>query len=259
MSYRICGVQPSSLEPVYSEAFVINVLSSLAAVPRPRAALVHRGLPASPAAALIRTVRLLFIENADSFTWNVIESLPWDRSAVILCTGAELGRRASLLDGVDAVVLGPGPTDPLRAGLVPIVHAVVRARLPLLGICLGHQALALAFGARLARSEPTHGKQSTCWFRPSRFFAPLVGPQRVMRYHSLVVEDVSKPLRVVAATRDGIPMAIEHESLPLAGLQFHPDSYATPRGREMIASFFETVLPVPLELDSPAATTRWAP
>lgn len=204
-------------------------------------------------------MRLLFIENADSFSWNVIESLPCDRSEVIVCTPAELAARSSLLKQVNAVVLGPGPTDPLRAGLVPLVHTVVRAHLPLLGICLGHQALGLAFGARLVRSQPTHGKQSTCRFRPSRFFGSLAGPQLVMRYHSLVIENVCRPLRIVATTAEGIPMAIEHESLPLAGLQFHPDSYATPRGREMIASFFEAVSAPSLETHQTCPRASRAP
>ena len=127
----------------------------------------------------------------------------------------------------------------VAAGLVGAVRAVAAARRPLLGICLGHQALGLAFGARLIRSAPVHGKVSTVHFAPSRLFPGIAGPEPVMRYHSLALADVAPPLRVVAATDDGLPMAIEHESLPMAGLQFHPDSYATPHGREMIAAFFE--------------------
>jgi len=181
-------------------------------------------------------VRVLFLENDDSFTWNVVEALPCRRSDVVLRPG-RLGVPA--LDGVDAVIVGPGPTDPVRAGLVGAVRAVAAARRPLLGICLGHQALGLAFGARLIRSAPVHGKVSTVHFAPSRLFPGIAGPEPVMRYHSLALADVAPPLRVVAATDDGLPMAIEHESLPMAGLQFHPDSYATPHGREMIAAFFE--------------------
>jgi anthranilate synthase component 2 len=183
-------------------------------------------------------VRLLFVENHDSFSWNVVETLPVERSAVVIRAGREVAADPRAFDGVDAVVVGPGPTDPERAGIVAVVRAAADARLPLLGICLGHQALGLAFGARIVRATPTHGKTSTATFLASRLFPGIDGPHEVMRYHSLALADVAPPLLVVAATADGVPMAIEHETLPLAGLQFHPDSYATPSGRAMVAAFF---------------------
>jgi len=188
-------------------------------------------------------VRVLFLENEDSFTWNVVDALPCERSEVLLHPG-RLGRAlvdAGILGEVDAVVVGPGPTDPERTGLASVVRAVAAAPRPLLGICLGHQALGLAFGARLVRTRPAHGKVSAIRFQAARLFPGIGGEQEVMRYHSLSLADVAPPLRVVAATADGIPMAIEHESLPLAGLQFHPDSYATPAGRRIIAAFFEAI------------------
>jgi len=186
-------------------------------------------------------VRVLLVENECSFTWNVVECLPCRREEVLLRPGRQASGLLPLLDEVEAVVVGPGPTDPLRAGLVDFVRAVAARGTPLLGICLGHQALGLAFGARLVRTHPVHGKVSRLCFGPSRLFPGLVGPQDVMRYHSLALADVRPPLRVVAATEDGIPMAVEHETLPVAGLQFHPDSYATPNGPAMLAAFFGAV------------------
>ena len=179
---------------------------------------------------------VLFVESGDSFSWNVVDRLPLARGEVLVRPAS-----AGIPEDVDAVVVGPGPRDPVRAGLVGLVEEASRRRLPTLGICLGHQAIGLAFGARLERVEPVHGKVSQVRFERSRMFAGLEGPLRVMRYHSLALARVVPPLRVVAATADGIPMAIEHEWLPMAGLQFHPDSHFTERGEELLARFFEAL------------------
>jgi len=220
------------------------------------------------------TMRVLFLENHDSFSWNVIDGLPVGREEVTIVAGnpkrtetlrqaqgddirreephwgnppQAVGHRTQTpghqiaLSDYDCLVIGPGPTDPIRAGLIEVVKEAARLRLPILGICLGHQAIGLAFGAKLVRTQPWHGKRSQATFESSRMFARIGGSHTVMRYHSLSLAQVASPLRVIAQTDDGIPMAIEHESLPIAGLQFHPDSYATEHGREMIASFFEAI------------------
>jgi anthranilate synthase/aminodeoxychorismate synthase-like glutamine amidotransferase len=179
---------------------------------------------------------VLFVESGDSFSWNVVDRLPLPRGEILVRPAS-----AGIPAGVDAVVLGPGPRDPVRAGLLGLVEEAARRRLPVLGICLGHQALGLAFGARLERVEPVHGRVSRVRFERSRLFPGIEGTLGVMRYHSLALACVGPPLRVVAATVDGIPMAIEHESLPLAGLQFHPDSHFTERGEELLARFFEAI------------------
>lgn len=184
-------------------------------------------------------MRLLFIENEDSFSWNVIDRLPVPRADVRIVSGRDGARvRAALLEA-EAVVVGPGPLDPVRAGLVEITREVARRGLPLLGVCLGHQAIGLAFGARIVRCAPKHGVREVTSFTHSRFFPGFRGPVEVMRYHSLGLADLPESLSVVARADDGVPMAIEHRALPIAGLQFHPDSFATPRGEEMFASFFE--------------------
>ncbi len=182
-------------------------------------------------------MRLLFLENDDSFSWNVVDALPVPREAVVIRPGREPGD----LSGFDVLVVGPGPTDPGRAGLVAVVREAARRGLPTLGICLGHQAIGAAFGARVVRATPMHGKTSVATFAPSRRFPRTTGPRVVMRYHSLALADVAPPLSVVAVAEDGTAMAVEHESLPMAGLQFHPDSYATPDGRAILADFFEAV------------------
>jgi anthranilate synthase component 2 len=184
---------------------------------------------------------VLFVENDDSFTWNVVECLPFERHEVHMLPGAVVAADLGVLARFRVVVVGPGPTDPVRAGLAGIVAAAAARRQPLLGVCLGHQALGLAFGATLERALPMHGKQSRVVFSTSRLFAGSEGAHEVMRYNSLLLTRVPPPLVVVARAEDGGVMAIEHESLPLAGLQFHPDSYASPTGRAIVAAFFRAV------------------
>lgn len=188
-------------------------------------------------------MRVLFVENQDSFSWNVINRLPVERHEIqVVPNIPEAGERLRrLICDAEVLVIGPGPKDPIRTGLVDVARAALAAKKPLLGICLGHQALGLAYGARLTRSAPVHGKQSRITFHPSRLFPGMEGRHTVMRYHSLALQDVRPPLRVIASTAEGVPMAIEHEALPAAGLQFHPDSFGTPRGEEMLASFFEAI------------------
>ncbi len=190
---------------------------------------------------MLKSARVLFVENDDSFSWNVIDRLPVERSDVQVLPSAELKEVLRALETARILVIGPGPRDPQRVGLVDVVTAAAARRLPTLGICLGHQALGVAFGARLTRTEPRHGVEDTVVFGASRFFSAFRGPVEVMRYHSLVLDRVVEPLSVVARTADGLPMAIEHATLPMAGLQFHPDSFGTPRGPELFASFFRAV------------------
>ncbi|MBK8481705.1 MAG: aminodeoxychorismate/anthranilate synthase component II [Proteobacteria bacterium] len=185
---------------------------------------------------------LLFVENDDSFSWNLIDLLPFAREAISVQPGLAVAGDPTRLEGMDAVVIGPGPTDPARAGIVGIVAEAARRGLPLLGVCLGHQAIGLAFGARLVRTQPCHGQPHCITFERSRLFPGCSGAHEVMRYHSLALTDLPAPLRVVAATADGIVMALEHERLPIAGLQFHPDSYASPTGRAIVAEFFKGTL-----------------
>jgi anthranilate synthase component II len=179
------------------------------------------------------TVRIVFVENDDSFSFNVVDLLP---AGVEMVRGTVAAKAAS---EADVVVIGPGPTDPQRAGLITLVRQVLAARTPLLGICLGHQSIGLACGAGLVRSLPAHGKVADMLVEGSRFVPP--GQHEVMRYHSLSLSDVKPPLRVTGRLHDGTVMVVEHESLPVLGLQFHPDSYATPSGPALIDAFFRSL------------------
>lgn len=212
----------------------------------------------------VRFVRGVFVENHDSFSWNVIDLLPVDRSALRVVT-AQAALNA--LEGADFLVIGPGPMDPVRAGLLRLVEAAAARQLPTLGICLGHQALGLGFGATLVRSTPAHGVLAQASFRRSRLLPGLEGDHTVMRYHSLSLRDVRAPLEVIASLADGTVMAVEHQTLPMVGLQFHPDSYATERGAEMLSAFFTQAVrsaprrvgpprpPAPRALPVPEVTT----
>ncbi len=169
-------------------------------------------------------VRVLFIENHDSFSWNVIDALPFERDAIEVASAAQA--RAAL-PGADLVVMGPGPMDPVRAGLVELVRETAARKLPFFGVCLGHQALGLAFGATLQRTVPSHGERAQVRWEDGRTF-------QVMRYHSLSLSDVRPPLRVTARLDDGTVMALAHAELPMASVQFHPDSFGTPQGRALL-------------------------
>lgn len=192
-------------------------------------------------------MKLLLVDNYDSFTWNLVQLLG--------ALGAEPEvRRNDALSVADAVapgwagiVISPGPCTPAEAGIsVPLARAAADHAIPLLGVCLGHQALAAAFGATIERA-PTlmHGKTCQVAHDGEGLFAGLASPLDVMRYHSLAIRNGTLPgaFRVSATAQDGDDptiMAIQHQSLPLYGVQFHPESVGTPAGSRMLANFLAT-------------------
>jgi anthranilate synthase/aminodeoxychorismate synthase-like glutamine amidotransferase len=178
-------------------------------------------------------VTVLFVENDDSFSFNVVDLLPSSAQVV------RAAQALALLPSATALVIGPGPTDPLRAGLVELTRQALAHGIPLLGVCLGHQALGLACGASLQRSTPVHGKRSTMSVRGSKWLPD--GSTSVMRYHSLSLAKVVPPLRVTGVLDDGTVMMVEHDTALAVGFQFHPDSYATDQGPEFVAAFFRRV------------------
>jgi len=181
---------------------------------------------------------ILLIDNYDSFVHNLAryfeelgaEPLVMRNDAVSI---AEIRRLAP-----QAIVLSPGPCTPHEAGITLEVIRELGGEIPLLGVCLGHQAIGVSFGAELRRArEPLHGRTSQIEHCGAGLFESLPQPMRTMRYHSLILENVVSPLRVTACTADGIVMAVEHEQLPIWGVQFHPESVLTQGGHRLLSNF----------------------
>ncbi len=183
---------------------------------------------------------LLLLDNYDSFTYNLYDylcRLGIDCKVIRNneCTVAELGELP-----LQAIVISPGPGRPEDSGITMQVIERFHDKLPILGICLGHQALGLFFGAKLLRGpEPVHGKTSDLNHNDDTVFNGILSPFPVMRYHSLVLTGLDgTPLEIIAATADGIPMAIKHRELPLYGFQFHPESILTPDGLQLLGNWW---------------------
>jgi anthranilate synthase/aminodeoxychorismate synthase-like glutamine amidotransferase len=183
---------------------------------------------------------ILMVDNYDSFTYNLVQELAELSDAEIHVLRNDAASAEEMLAlGPQAVVISPGPGTPERAGVT--MELIERAAaVPLLGICLGHQALAAVHGARIVRApEPVHGKTSEIHHGGGGVFAGLPEPLTATRYHSLVVERGSVPskLEVTAWTEDGLVMGLEHRERPHHGVQFHPESYLTRDGMRLLAGF----------------------
>ena len=183
--------------------------------------------------------RVAVVDNYDSFTWNLVQLL------------AELGARPAVFrnDAVsvrelaryDALVISPGPGGPDDAGVSLAAITELSASMPILGVCLGHQCLGQAFGGRVVRGEPVHGKTAAIHHDGRAPFQGLPEPFEATRYHSLVVESSSIPagLEVCAWTEDGLVMGLRHRERPCFGVQFHPESVLTAAGRALLHNFLE--------------------
>jgi len=189
-------------------------------------------------------MRILMIDNYDSFTYNLVQYLSE--------LGAEVEVRSN--DAIDvagvramapqAIVISPGPCTPKEAGVsVPLLRAMA-GELPILGVCLGHQCIGEAFGAKVVRAgRLMHGKTSPIVHDGRNIFAGLPNPFDAMRYHSLLVDADSVPssLEVSARTAEGEVMGLRHRTLPVEGIQFHPESIGTPDGKRLLANFLKQV------------------
>jgi anthranilate synthase/aminodeoxychorismate synthase-like glutamine amidotransferase len=188
---------------------------------------------------------ILLIDNYDSFTFNLYHFLgdllaPWGVEIEVRRNDA-LTSQEALAMRPDAILLSPGPCTPNEAGIcLPLIGAAAAARVPLMGVCLGHQAIGQAFGGTVIRApEPVHGKVWDVHHRGTDLFAGLPNPFRATRYHSLVVrrEDLPPVLEVTAWTEDGLIMGLAHRDLPIWGVQFHPESIASQHGHDLLRNF----------------------
>jgi anthranilate synthase/aminodeoxychorismate synthase-like glutamine amidotransferase len=191
---------------------------------------------------------ILVLDNYDSFTYNLVQYLGELGATPVVRRNDQITVPQAEAMHPAALVISPGPGVPAAAGIsVPLVRAFA-ARAPILGVCLGHQAIAEAFGGRIVRADRImHGKVSPIEHDGSGVFADLPSPFPAMRYHSLVVDPASVPpeLRVTAWTADRDPgseiMGLEHRSHPVFGVQFHPESVGTEVGRTLIANFMSLI------------------
>jgi len=187
-------------------------------------------------------MRILVVDNYDSFTYNLVQYLGEDR----LRPTVEVVRndRASVEDllagGYDRVIVSPGPCTPDDAGIsLEVVRRFPEAGIPMLGVCLGHQALVQAFGGRVITHQPVHGKTTIIRHDGRTIFRGLPDEIEVGRYHSLIADPELPAALERSASGDEVVMAVRHRTLPAEGVQFHPESVLTSCGRELLSNFLE--------------------
>lgn len=186
---------------------------------------------------------LLLIDNYDSFTYNLVHYLGELGADVRVVRNDALDVQAAMGLRPQAIVLSPGPCDPAAAGIcLPLTLAAAGARLPLLGVCLGHQTIGQAFGGNVVRChEIVHGKMGAMHHQGQGVFAGLPSPFAATRYHSLIVDRATLPdcLEVTAWLADGTIMGLRHRHLPIEGVQFHPESIASEHGHHLLRNFLD--------------------
>jgi anthranilate synthase component 2 len=181
---------------------------------------------------------ILVIDNYDSFTWNLVHYLMELGAEVDVVRNDALSAGQAISSGAQGFLISPGPCTPNEAGIsLDLVSAAAEAGKPLLGVCLGHQSIGQAFGGKVVRGGLMHGKTSPVTHDGTGLFEGLPSPFTATRYHSLIVEDIPETLVVNARSDDGHVMGFRHATLPIHGVQFHPESIATEHGHAMLANF----------------------
>ena len=186
---------------------------------------------------------ILVIDNYDSFTWNLVHYLQELGSEVEVVRNDAIGAGQALSSGAEAFLISPGPCTPNEAGIsLVLVGACAKAGRPLLGVCLGHQSIGQYFGGQVVRAKVLmHGKTCPVIHDGSGVFAGIPSPFTATRYHSLIVPEESLPAELVVNARapDGTVMGLRHATLPIHGVQFHPESIASEHGHVLLANFLE--------------------
>jgi anthranilate synthase component 2 len=181
---------------------------------------------------------ILVIDNYDSFTWNLVHYLMELGAEVEVVRNDAMSAGQALSSGAQGFLISPGPCTPNEAGIsLDLVGAAADAGKPLLGVCLGHQAIGQYFGGQVVRGGLMHGKTSPVTHDDSGVFEGVPTPFTATRYHSLIVENIPDSLQVNARSDDGHVMGFRHRTLPIHGVQFHPESIATQHGHAMLANF----------------------
>ena len=181
---------------------------------------------------------ILVIDNYDSFTWNLVHYLMELGVEVEVARNDAISVGQALSSGARAFLISPGPCTPNEAGIsLDLVAAAADAKMPLLGVCLGHQAIGQHFGGTVVRGGLMHGKTSPVTHDDSGLFRDIPSPFVATRYHSLIVDDIPADLIVNATADDGSVMGFRHATLPIHGVQFHPESIATEHGHALLANF----------------------
>ncbi len=181
---------------------------------------------------------ILVIDNYDSFTWNLVHYLMELGADVEVVRNDAIGVGQAMTSGAEAFLISPGPKSPTEAGIsLDLVGACAEAGKPLLGVCLGHQAIGQHFGGHVVRGGLMHGKTSPVSHDGTGLFAGIPSPFTATRYHSLIVEDIPEQLVVNATAPDGSVMGVRHRTFPIHGVQFHPESIATEHGHALLANF----------------------
>lgn len=187
---------------------------------------------------------ILLIDNYDSFTYNLFHYLGQLGAEVVVKRNDQIDVAGALALKPDGILISPGPCDPDKAGICLELVAAAADEVPILGVCLGHQTIGQVLGGKVIRApKPMHGKLSTVSHNGEGLFEGVETPFQATRYHSLVLERDSLPetLEITAESDDGLIMGITHRTLPVAGVQFHPESIASQHGHAILANFLKMV------------------
>jgi anthranilate synthase component 2 len=191
---------------------------------------------------VIKEPMIILIDNYDSFTYNLVQYFGDLGTETLVYRNDQITPAEIFNLKPQGIVISPGPSDPDHAGIcLEVIKQAAEKDMPLLGVCLGHQAIGQIFGGSIVRVPPMHGKTSDIYHEQASVFKGLPSPFQATRYHSLTIDPPTVPdcLTVTAKTEDGVIMGVQHKDKPIHGVQFHPESIATNHGHEILQNFLE--------------------